>query len=130
VSPGLACTSNTDCTNATFSLGACDVNFTCLTTLGVTTSIAPECTTPPYTSCGLTCATGTLTQGNIGTQCSVDSDCTSGPYGYPGERCELTSCPISNGAALATSGGPVAARCLINATYTCQIPLAGDQFQQ
>ena len=130
VSPGLGCSSSTGCRNATFSQGACNVNFTCLTTLGVTTSIAPECTTSPYTSCGLICATGTLSQGNIGTQCSVDSDCTSGPDGYPGERCELTSCPISPGAALATSGGPVAAQCLINATYTCQIPLGGDQFQQ
>jgi hypothetical protein len=122
--PGRGCSSSTDCQDAIHSLGACSVNFTCLTTLGVTNAIAPECITPPYLSCGLICAEGTLTQGNIGDRCTQDFDCIS--TGYFGEKCVLTSCPISNGAALATSGGPVAARCLINATYTCQIPGVSD----
>ncbi len=118
-SPGLACTSDSDCTDPTFSLGSCAENFTCLTTLGVTTSIAPECTTAPYTSCGLICAIGS--EGNIGTQCSVDSDCTSAPDGF-GEKCELTSCPGSPDVAQVTNSGTLAYQCLFDPTYTCQFP--------
>jgi hypothetical protein len=119
--PGRGCSSSTDCQDATYSLGACVPNFTCLTTLGVTTSIAPECLTPPYTSCGLICATGTLAQGNIGDPCTQDSDCTSGPTGYPGEKCVL-SCPIS---AAGMGSAPNAAE-LCQITYTCQIPGVSD----
>lgn len=118
--PGLGCTSNSDCEDANHSLGACSVNFTCLTTGGITDAIAPECVTPPYTSCGLICTAGA--EGNIGDSCTTDFYCESGPNGYPGEKCVLTSCPLSNGAALATSGAAAGARCLFGATYTCQVP--------
>jgi hypothetical protein len=119
--PGLGCTSNSDCQDANHSLGACSINFTCLTTGGITNAIAPECTTPPYTSCGLICTTGA--EGNIGDACTKDFDCESGPNGYPGEKCVLTSCPLSPGAGgTATSAAAAGARCLFGATYTCQVP--------
>ena len=119
--PGLGCTSDSDCQDANHSLGACSINFTCLTTGGITDAIAPECTTPPYTSCGLICTPGP--KGNLGNPCTADSDCQSGPSGSSEEKCLMASCPLSPGAGgTATSAWAAGARCLFGATYTCQVP--------